>query len=123
MIDITGPKVLVPTVLFGLLSPGLILSLPLGADLLHQVLFHALVMAILSWIIIKFVFKFTMTVSDLIVPAVLFVLLTPGVILTLPPNGGPVFFSGRTGIVQVLVHTVVFTITFASLRGIFPQFY
>jgi hypothetical protein len=123
MIDITGPKVLVPTVLFALLSPGLVLSLPPGADLLHQVLFHALVMAILSWLIIKFVFKFTLTVSDLIVPAVLFVLLTPGVILTLPPNGGPVLFSGHTGIVQVLVHTVVFTITFASLRGIFPQFY
>ena len=123
MIDITGPKVLVPTVLFALLSPGLVLSLPPGADLLHQVLFHALVMAILSWVIIKFVFKFTLTVADLIVPAVLFVLLTPGVILTLPPSGGPVLFSGRTGIVQVLVHTVVFTITFASLRGIFPQFY
>ena len=114
---------LVPTVLFALLSPGLVLSLPPGADLLRQVLFHALVLSILSWAIIKFVFKFTMTLADLIVPAILFILLTPGVVLTLPPNGGAVFLSGRTGVVQVLVHTVVFTITFASLRGIFPQFY
>lgn len=123
MIDITGPKVLVPTILFALLSPGLVLSLPPGSGLLTQVLFHALVLALLSWGIIKFVFKFTLTPADLIVPALLFILLTPGVILTLPPNGGPVFFSGQTGIAQVLVHTVVFSITFASLRGIFPQFY
>lgn len=123
MIDITGPKVLVPTILFALLSPGLLLSLPPGSGLLTQVLFHALVLSLLSWAIINFVFKFTMTPADLIVPALLFVLLTPGVILTLPPNGGPVFFSGQTGIVQVLVHAVVFSITFASLRGIFPQFY
>ena len=123
MIDITAPKVLVPTILFALLSPGLVLSLPPNSGLLIQVMFHALVLSLLSWVIIKFVFKFTLTVADLIVPAILFILLTPGVILTLPPNGGPVFFSGRTGVVQVLVHTVVFTITFASLRGIFPQFY
>lgn len=123
MIDITGPKVLVPTVLFALLSPGLALGLPPGAGRLTQVLFHALVLSILSWVIIKFVFKFTLTAADLIVPAILFILLTPGVILTLPPNGGPLLFSGQTGIVQVLVHSVVFSIAFASLRGIFPQFY
>jgi hypothetical protein len=123
MIDITGPKVLVPTILFALLSPGLLLSLPPSSGLLIQVLFHALVVALLSWAIIHFGFKFTLTPADLIVPALLFVLLTPGVILTLPPNGGPVFLSGKTGIVPVLVHTLVFSIVWASLRGFFPQFY
>ena len=123
MIDITGPKVLVPTILFALLSPGLLLSLPPSSGLLIQVLFHALVVALLSWLIIHFGFKFTMTPADLIVPALLFVLLTPGVLLTLPPNGGPIFFSGQTGIVPVLVHTLVFSIVWASLRGFFPQFY
>lgn len=123
MIDITGPKVLVPTILFALLSPGLILDLPPGAGPLTQVLFHALVMSILSWAIINFVFKFTITKADLFVPALLFILLSPGVILTLPPDGGPLLFSGKTGIVQVMVHSVIFSITFASLRGIFPQFY
>ena len=123
MIDITGPKVLVPTILFALLSPGLLLSLPPSSGLLIQVLFHALVLALMSWAIIHFVFKFTMTPADLIVPALLFVLLTPGVLLTLPPNGGPVFLSGKTGIVPVLVHTLVFSIVWASLRGFFPQFY
>lgn len=120
MIDITAPKVLVPTILFALLSPGLVLSLPPGSGLLVQTLFHALVFAILSWAIIKFGFKFTITSADLIVPALLFIMLTPGVILTLPPGE---FFSGNTGIVPVIVHTVVFSITFASMRGIFPRFY
>jgi hypothetical protein len=123
MIDITGPKVLVPTILFALLSPGLLLSLPPGSGLLIQVMFHALVLALLSWVIIHFGFKFTLTPADLIVPALLFVLLTPGVILTLPPNGGSIFFSGRTGIVPIMVHTLVFSIVWASTRGFFPQFY
>ena len=123
MIDITSPKVLVPTILFALLSPGLLLSLPPSSGLLVQALFHALVLTLLSWLIINFVFKFTMTPADLIVPALLFILLTPGVLLTLPPSGGPVFLSGQTGLVPVLVHTVVFSILFASLRGVFPQYY
>ena len=123
MIDITGPKVLVPTILFALLSPGLLLGLPPGSGLLMQVLFHAMILSLLSWLIINFVFKFTLTPADLIVPALLFVLLTPGVILTLPADGGSVFFSGQTGIVPILVHTVVFSILFASLRGVFPQYY
>lgn len=122
MIDITGPKVLVPTILFALLSPGLLLSLPPGAGFLIKVLFHALVFALLNWAIINFVFKFTMTFADLIVPALFFVLLTPGVILTIPADG-PMFFSGSTGIVPVMVHSVVFSIMWASTRGLFPQFY
>ena len=123
MIDITAPKVLVPTILFALLSPGLVLSLPPNSGLLIQVMFHALVLSLLSWVIIKFVFKFTLTPADLIVPAILFILLTPGVILTLPPNGGSIFFSGKTGLVPIMVHTLVFSIVWASTRGFFPQFY
>jgi hypothetical protein len=123
MIDITSPKVLVPTILFALLSPGLLLGLPPGSGLLIQVLFHAMILSLLSWVIINFVFKFTLTPADLIVPALLFVLLTPGVLLTLPPDGGPIFLSGHTGIVPIMVHTVVFSILFASLRGVFPQYY
>lgn len=123
MIDITSPKVLVPTVLFALLSPGLLLGLPPGAGLFTQTLFHALVLAIVAWAIIKFVFKFTLTPADLAVPALLFVLLTPGVILTIPPMGGSLLFSGKTGVTQVLVHAFVFSLTYATMRGTFPQFY
>ena len=114
MIDITGPKVLVPTILFALLSPGLLLSLPPGAGFLTQVLFHSLVFALLSWVIINFVFKFTTTLADLIVPVILFIALTPGVILSLPAGGG---------MVPVMVHAVVFSIVWATTRGLFPRFY
>jgi hypothetical protein len=38
----------------------------------------------------------------------LFVLLSPGVLLTLPPVGKQVFMSGKTSLVAVLVHAVVF---------------
>lgn len=123
MIDITGPKVLVPTLLFALLSPGLLLGLPPGSSHFMQTLFHALVLAILNWAIIKFVFKFTLTTADMIMPALLFILLTPGVVLTLPPSGGSLFFSGKTGITPDLVHAVVFSIAYATLRGTFPQYY
>lgn len=124
MIDITGPKVLVPTILFALLSPGLLLSLPPGSGFLTKVLFHTLVFAILNWAIINFVFKFTMTLADLIVPSIWFALLTPGVLVTIPATAGStMFFSGTTGIVQVLVHSIVFSIVWASTRGLFPQFY
>jgi len=42
----------------------------------------------------------------------LFVLLSPGVILTLPPVGSKVFFSGKTSIVAVLVHAAVFALVY-----------
>jgi Protein of unknown function (DUF3339) len=123
MIDITSPKVLTPAILFAILSPGILLGLPKGGNHLTQTLFHALVLAILAWGIIKFFFKLTLTPADLVVPAFLFILLTPGVLLTLPPMGGPIFLSGRTGLVPVLVHAVVFSVVYATLRGTFPQYY
>jgi hypothetical protein len=123
MIDITGPKVLVPTVLFALLSPELLIALPPGAGLLKQTLFHGLVLSILSWFIIKFIFKFTITVADLITPALLFIILTPGMILTIPPGSDGVLFSTQTSLVAVLVHATIFSITFASIRGLFPKYY
>ena len=106
MIDITGPKVLVPTCLFALAN--------LWSKPTPGLLIHALMFAIISWAIIKFVFKFTLTCADFVVPLALFILLAPGVLLTLPPSGG----LAATG-----VHTLVFAIVFASLRGLFPQFY
>ena len=60
-------------------------------------------------------FEVALTTTDLIVPALLFVLLTPGVLLALPGGAG----MG----VQVGVHTLVFAIVFATLRSFFPQYY
>ena len=103
MLDLAAPKVAVPaTVLM------VVLALPQAR------VFAPLLVPIISWAIIKFVFKFTLTFADFVVPLALFILLAPGVLLTLPPSGG----LAATG-----VHTLVFAIVFASLRGLFPQFY
>ena len=48
----------------------------------------------------------------------LFILLSPGVLLTLPPIGGKIFMSGKTSLVAVLVHAVVFYIIMSYRRQI-----
>lgn len=123
MFDVTGPKVLTPAILFALLSPGLLLALPQGAGLLVQAVVHALVLTLVYWAIAKFVLKINLTQADLIVPAVLFVLLTPGVLLTIPPKNAGLFLSGQTSPAAVGAHTLVFALVFAFLRGQFPRYY
>jgi hypothetical protein len=123
MFDVTGPKVLLPAVLFAVLSPGMLLALPPGAGLLVQAVFHALVLALVYWAIAKFVLKISLTTADLLVPAVLFVLLTPGLLLTIPPKNGGLLLSGQTSAMAVGAHTLVFALVFAFLRGQYPKYY
>ena len=40
--------------------------------------------------------------------AILFFLLSPGVLLTLPPVGKKIFMSGETSIIASIVHAIVF---------------
>jgi hypothetical protein len=49
---------------------------------------------------------------------VLFVLLSPGVLLTLPPVGGQVFMSGKTSLIAVLVHAVIFVLLVRNASNI-----
>ena len=123
MIDITGPKVLAPALLFAVLSPGMLLALPPGSGLLVQAIVHAIVLSVLYWAIATYVLGLSLTTADLFVPAFLFVLLTPGVLLTLPPGAKGFFLSGETSGTAVGVHTLVFAIVFATLRSQFPQYY
>jgi hypothetical protein len=129
-IDITGPKVLTPAVLFALLTPGLLLALPslsllpgTGFYGMQTVFVHAVVLSLVYFILARFVLKLSLKPADLIVPAVLFVLLTPGVLLTLPPGSAGVFRSGQSSLPAVGVHALVYAIVFASLRGQFPAVY
>lgn len=48
----------------------------------------------------------------------LFILLSPGLLLTLPPVGKKVFMSCKTSMVAVLVHAVVFAVALANIRSI-----
>lgn len=54
----------------------------------------------------------------LLVATLLFVLLSPGVLLTLPPIGGKIFMSGKTSLIAVLVHAVVFYVLLSMRRQI-----
>lgn len=44
----------------------------------------------------------------LLLATLLFVVLSPGILLTLPPVGSKIFMSGKTSLIAVLVHAVVF---------------
>jgi len=48
----------------------------------------------------------------------LFVLLSPGVLVTLPPVGGKLFMSCKTSLLAVLVHAVIFVIVVKNVRYI-----
>jgi hypothetical protein len=46
----------------------------------------------------------------MIVLFVLFIILSPGMVLTLPPVGKKIFFSGLTSKTAVVVHAIVFVV-------------
>jgi hypothetical protein len=106
MIDITSPKVLAPAALFAVLqlAPTRLRPVPL-----------ALILALALFIVYKYALKRTFTRADLVVPALLFVLLTPGLLVTLPPGG--------TVMEATAVHTIVFAVVFAVMRSVFAQYY
>ena len=52
---------------------------------------------------------------NVIVPVLLFILLSPGVLLSLPPGGSKLTVT--------LTHAVVFGLVYALLRRTFPQYY
>lgn len=53
--------------------------------------------------------------ANVLVPVVLFILLSPGVLLSLPPGAGR--------LTQVVTHAVVLGLVYWTLRSVFPQYY
>ena len=127
--DITSQKVAVPAALFLALSPGVLLTTN-GKKLAFRngktnqmaIFFHALVFFLVYSLIAR-AMGLVLTKTDLIVTTVLFLALSPGLLLTLPPGSGGVFQSGQTSISAAVTHAVVFAVVFALLRKQFPQFY
>lgn len=115
MMDFTSTKVLVPAALFFALSPGILLSLPSLSvhsmtSSLRAIFLHALVLVVLYWAIVKSgLLRTTITRADLIVPAILFVLLSPHVSQVTYP--------------RVAISTALFIVIFTILRSKFPQYY
>ena len=127
--DITSQKVSIPAALFLALSPGIILrtdgtSIKFRNGLTGRtaVLFHALVFFLVYSMIAK-AMGLVLTKTDLIVTTTLFLVLSPGMLLTLPPGSKGVFTSGQTSPAAALVHAVVFALVFALLRKQFPKYY
>ena len=127
--DVTSPKVAVPAALFLALSPGVLLTTT-GKNVKFMnrstsqmaVLFHALVFFLVFSLVAR-AMNLVLTQTDLIVTTALFVILSPGLLLTLPPGSGGVLTSGQTSLAAALVHSIVFALVFALLRKQFPQFY
>jgi hypothetical protein len=124
-IDLRSPKVFTPAIVFGILNSGIVPFVNKNETRLDAgMLFNALVFTVLCYIIISIFTNIKgMTVADILVPLVLFVLLAPGVLLTLPPGSKGIFMSGQTSGTAVIVHTIVFAIVFAMLRGKFAKYY
>ena len=126
---LTSQKVAIPSVLFLALSPGMLLKTN-GMKLSFKnvstdrmsVLFHGLVFFLVYSLVAK-AMGLVLTKTDLIVTTSLFLALSPGLLLTLPPGSGGVFRSGQTSISAALTHAIVFAVVFALLRRQFPQFY
>lgn len=51
------------------------------------------------------------------VAVILFILLSPGLLLTIPPVGRSAFMSGRTSSLAVLVHAAIFGLLLYVLEG------
>lgn len=126
---ITSPKVAVPAALFLALSPGMFLKTD-GTKLSFtntstdrmSVFFHGLVFFLVYSIVAK-AMGIALTKTDLLVTTILFMSLSPGMLLTIPPGKGGLFTSGETSQSAVIAHTVVYAVVFALLRKQFPQFY
>lgn len=113
--DLTNERLLVPTALFILLSPGLILTLPSKNIASMQTtptasFIHALVFVLLYWGLSKTnILKSSLTKADLIVPAVLFLALNATMNTTSPT--------------QIAIRALIFFIVFAILRQVFSKYY
>ncbi len=102
-IDITGPKVIIPTLIFMALN-----FQGIRPDLLHVSIF------VPAYFLVAKMNGIQLTVADLVVPTMLYMLLSPGVIFQVPSSGG---------VPALLAHTLLFATLFAFLRGQFPRYY
>lgn len=109
MIDVTGHKVSIPSLLFLLIAPGGRMSKTTRRD----AIFHALVF-MLAYAIIARALRLVLTKTDYVVTVSLFLALNPGTLYAI---------GGQPGPSAVVAHAVVYAVVFALLRRQFPQYY
>ena len=127
--ELTSQKIAIPAALFLALSPGVLVTTAgknvkfmNGKTNQMAIFFHALVFFLVYSLVAR-AMGLVLTKTDLLVTTSLFLALSPGLLLTIPPGSGGVFQSGQTSISAALTHSIVFAIVFALLRRQFPQFY
>jgi uncharacterized membrane protein YagU involved in acid resistance len=127
--DITSKKVSIPAALFLALSPGVLLTtngrsvnFTNGKTSQSAIFFHALVFFLVYSMIAK-ALGLILTKTDLLVTTSMFLILSPGLLLTIPPGSGGLFRSGQTSLSASLTHSIVFAVIFALLRRQFPSYY
>jgi hypothetical protein len=127
--DITSKKVSIPAALFLALSPGVLLTtngrsvnFTNGKTSQSAIFFHALVFFLVYSMIAK-ALGLILTKTDLLVTTSMFLILSPGLLLTIPPGSGGLIRSGQTSLSASLTHSVVFAMIFALLRRQFPSYY
>ncbi len=115
-------EVLLPSALFALLSPGLILSLPsmkLNPMMMssQSVLIHAALFGLALWHVSSSHLGKSLSQHELLVPVILFVLLSPGLLLQVPPGS---WRSGMTSLASIAVHALLFAALYSVIRLKFP---
>ena len=127
--DITSQKVAIPAALFLALSPGVLLTtsgknirIMNGSTSQMAVMFHALVFFLVYSLIAK-ALGLVLTKTDLLVTTSLFLILSPGMLLTIPQGSAGLFRSGQSSVTAAMTPAVVFAVVFALLRKQFPAFY
>jgi len=108
-----GPKVITPALLFAVLSPGLIVTVPNkllggGCPYATKAVYTLLYLFIYNLVATQFM-GLVLTQTDLLVTAGLYFLLNAR--------------DGTVGLDTVFVRMVVFIVIFAFLRKQFPQYY
>lgn len=124
-------KTVVYSLLFLLLSPGFLINLypyEKGYFLSEETSYYALFLHtfLLGFLLVAFEQKRYLDIKNIktqltqvetreVVPLVmiiLFVLLSPGIIFTIPSGDKGIFFSKQTSYLAVLIHTIIFIFSF-----------
>ena len=60
--------------------------------------------------------------GQVLVPVLLFILLSPGILVTIPPTKQGLLMSRETSVYAVLAHAVLFGFIYMGLKTTFPKF-
>jgi hypothetical protein len=126
-------KIVGYTFLFIIFSPGLIINLWAGdkgylmteqtnylSIFIHTIVFSTIVVGLEEKKYLDAMVKSELTDLDTknippVVAIMLFIVLSPGLILTIPPESGGLLFSKQTSVVAVLLHAILFIVFFVVL--------